>query len=71
MIRVLLALITLCIALACSTQLLAAYVHYDPLIGPPIFTIGKTPYYWFFKYLVWIALFGKYVPSLVIKPCIS
>ena len=67
MIRVLLALITLCIALACSTQLLAAYVHYDPLIGPPIFTIGKTPYYWFFKYLVWIALFGKYVPSLVIK----
>lgn len=67
MIRVLLALITLSIALACSTQLLAAYVHYDPLIGPPIFTIGKTPYYWFFKYLVWIALFGKYVPSLVIK----
>ena len=67
MIRVLLALITLCIALDCSTQLLAAYVHYDPLIGPPIFTIGKTPYYWFFKYLVWIALFGKYVPSLVIK----
>lgn len=67
MIRVLLALITLCIALACSTQLLASYVHYDPLIGQHLFTIGATPYYWFFKYLVWIALFGKYVPSLVMK----
>ena len=39
----------------------------DPLIGQPLFTIGTTPYYWFFKYLVWIALFGKYVPSLVMK----
>lgn len=65
--RAIVALVTFCIALAFSTQLLAGYVQYDPLIGKPIFSIGDTKYYWFFDFLVWIMLFGKYVPTLVLK----
>lgn len=68
--KAIIALITLCVALACSTQLLASYVQYDPLIGKPLFTIGNTPYYWFFQYPIWVFLFGKFVPNLVFKSSI-
>ncbi len=70
MVRFIIAIVTLCIALAGSTQLLASYVHYDPLIGKPLFTIHNTPYYPFYQYIVWVILFGKYVPQLVVKSAI-
>lgn len=64
MYRLLLPLVSICIGLSYCTQLFAEKVGYAPnFLGKPLFTIGHTSYYWFYKFIPWWHTYHQYVPN--------
>lgn len=58
--RGVMALAGLLVALQISTQLMAARLYYDPLLGKSLIGTWYAPW----KYITWVATFGSFVPKI-------